>query len=146
MADASEVFRILENADESGAALPARSEGDTVSANQVGVLPCKDSSGNEAKIPLDADGKIPVSLDSVAGTAWNDHGDVAGAKNSDTTVAAYTMTASKKSSDIRFHGSATKATLWKLVHHNNGVDTILDSGVSGPGSFSFHGDLKNIEA
>ena len=106
------------------------------------VWPCKDSTGGEAKIPLTADNRVAVSL-SASGTSKRDSGIATPAGLlTDTDVSVLTLVASEMYQIKVFMGSSLQATLWTLIHDNNGTPDEIARWVTGPGDFNFQSNQE----
>lgn len=148
MADAIEVFTPLQDdITGDGVKWPARKRGDDAAAsgNLAPVTAWRDSSGAYTLPQLTATGAVPVDTGGASGTPADGHATVAGVKDTDTTVVAITLTASADYICQEVLGAATKTTLWKLIHHDNGSDNVLAKFITGAGQPSFGDKLANIK-
>lgn len=145
MAEVDELFNIIgDKTTNAGLPLKGKEEGDAVADHQLPVFPCKDSSGNEAKIPLAVDGGVAISLDP-PGTPVDANGTQTGIVDTDVTVAAITLTTTETYNCISWTGCATRTTLWKLIQHDDGANTTLQEAITGPGAFTFDHMLQKKE-
>ena len=153
MADVNEVFNILaDSSTGAGEAAISRIEGEA-SAAIAGLIgfSFKDSSGNVVLPQLDDQGRLPVTVDPVAGDCYNAHGELAAgsATIAKVTGAEISLTAGKVYHNINATGSCLRTSLFEIVHiDDEGVtdtETILEEFIVGPGQFSFQTDLKCLE-
>lgn len=149
MSDLSEVFNILADSG-TGAGEPAiaRDEGEAPATGLVGFS-FKDSSGNLVLPQLDAQGRILVTQDAVAGTCKYAYGELtAGSVGvfAKITGAEIALTAAKLYTKIGVSGSATHITAIEVVHiDDEGVtdtEVILETFLVGPGQYSFCCELN----
>lgn len=125
--------------------IPLKQEADNTTANTADAIPVmafEDSSGNLTYPALTADGKIPVSQDA-AGTLFPTYGASAtGVVNTIVEVAIRAIGNSESYICSLGSASCTKACKWELVHDDNGSKTVLETLISGPGSFDVKFELK----
>jgi len=142
MADERELFPILENADESGAGIPAGIEGSAAPTTTAPVMGAKDELGNLQYLPL-VGGKIPVETGAVSiGTQLRDSQVVTPvAKNTDTDVVTITLTPSAVYDMSDLVASSFQSCVWKLVHNNDGVEDELCRFVTGSGDLTHSSNL-----
>jgi hypothetical protein len=149
MSDLREVFPILQDsATGAGEAPISRIEGE-VAAGQEGLIgfSFKDSSGNVVLPSLDAQGRLPVVTDAVAGTCHNEYGELA-AGSVGTFVdlteeggASITLTVGKTYTNLGITVSATRTSVYKLIYVDDDggggeTETILGTWIVGPGAFT----------
>jgi len=137
MADEREVFTILED-DVTGAGekLPARQEGDLATAkNGLIGFAYKDQSNNLALPKLTANGAVPVDPGAANQKLFNG-ATITAVINSATDVAKITLDISQTYGCIGVTFSNTFTTLWELVQDNDGVKTVKDSWITGPGQYT----------
>lgn len=142
MSDQRQSFPILEDSAASGGSAPTRTQiGDAMAAKvYVPVVAFQDTNGNAAVVQLTADNKVPVSTEPI-GTRLRNRGiATSAATGSMTTVATIALTATKNYLDHRFLVACRRDCLAQLVFNNNGVKTILDEVILGPGQYSFEMD------
>ena len=145
MSNQREVFTVFEDKSTPGlgVGLPAKQEGDAVADNQVPVFPCKDSSGNEAKIPLTADNKVAVSLAATGMLSRISATVTPGALNTDTDVAVITLTATEKYLIKSNRASSLQPCKWTIIHDDNGTPDEIQAGLRSSGDFAFDHDSDN---
>lgn len=145
MADTAELFRILEDGSSNGVAPRAKAVGDAPSTdNGLMGFSFRDSGGNLVLPQLNASGQLPVTL-GAAGTAVRNSGTATpGALNSDTIVNTIVLTASETYEATMAMASSFQDCLWRLIHHDNGVNNELARFVTGSGDFTHSTDLSNI--
>jgi len=153
MADVNEVFNILaDSATGAGEAAISRIEGEAAAAiaGLIGFA-FKDSSGNVVLPALDSQGRLPVISDAVAGTCYNNHGELSAgsATLAKVTGAEIALTAGKIYTNINVSGSCLRTSLFELVHiDDEGVtdtEVVLEEFIVGPGQFTFQADMKCLE-
>ena len=134
MASQDPLFPILEDANGNGVSPLVKQEGDVVGGNEVAVLAAKDSSGNNAKIPLGSDGRVPVSLAAI-GTKLRQSGKATtGIPGSDVTVVTITLTVDEVYQMEYFNLSCMRECEWRIEHNDNGTPVVLLQGVTNPGA------------
>jgi hypothetical protein len=143
MADVREVFPVLEDGSNVGAALSKSQAGDASSA-KVGLtgFTFRDSSGNLVLPQLTASGKIAVDAGTAAsGTCKADYDTNAGSLTN-VNLGSITLTASKVISDVEAQLSCSRSALAEIVWDDNGAETILGWIMTGPGQFTAHLDIN----
>lgn len=153
MADASEIFNILaDSSTGAGEAAISRIEGEA-SAAIAGLIgfAFKDSSGDVILPSLDAQGRLPVVSDSLAGTCFSEHGELAAGSLTTVKVtgAEIALTVAKTYTNINVSGSCLRTSLFELVHiDDEGVtdtEVILEEFIVGPGQFTYQADMACLE-
>ena len=153
MADINEVFNILaDSSTGAGEAAISRIEGEA-SAAIAGLIgfSFKDSSGDVVLPQLDAQGRLPITGDAVAGACFNAHGELAAGSLTiaKVTGAEITLTAAKVYHAISATGCCLRSSLFEVTHiDDEGVgdtETILEEFIVGPGQFSFQTSLDCLE-
>jgi hypothetical protein len=161
MADIRESFTTLEGASQEGLALRAVQEGDSGASKNGSIgFAFKDDSGNVILPALDASGNVPVSgpltdtelraspvpvtFGSVNGDGLHDRGTIAG-NASLTTVASITLAVDKIYDNLDFVVSCFRDCRFQVILSDNAVETILADAICGPGSFSQHVSLRELE-
>lgn len=104
------------------------------------------TTGNASLASIDAKltNPLPVSFATVTGDGKRVRGTVAG-NASLTTVASLTLTASKIYENIDFIVSCFRDARFQVILSDNAVETIIADALCGPGAFSFHATLREIE-
>lgn len=145
MADLRESFPTLENVLTSeGVALGARAEGDAAAGIQGSIgFAFKDSSGNVVLPQLNSQGQIQVTSE-LAGNGKRARGTVAGS-GTQVTVATLALVAGKKYENLDFVVSCFRDAVFSIIWNDNGVESILADALVGPGQFSFHAKLEELE-
>ena len=118
-------------------------EGDAPPSDILPVLVAKDNSGNLAFIPLNAQGKVPVSFD--FGDEKSANATVLGVLSTQTEVCKITLTADKVYEKLEFLASCTRSVLWQLVQKDDAAETTVAEAITGPGQFSIYSGLKNLK-
>jgi len=153
MADVNEVFNILaDSSTGAGEAAISRIEGEA-SAAIAGLIgfSFKDSSGNVILPQLDAQGRLPVTQDAVAGTCYSEHGELAAGSLTTVKVtgAEIALTAAKVYTAINVSGCCLRTSLFELVHiDDEGVtdtEVVLEEFIVGPGQFTYQADMDCLE-
>jgi hypothetical protein len=153
MADVNEVFNILaDSSTGAGEAAISRIEGEAA-ASIAGLIgfSFKDSSGNVVLPSLDASGRLPVVTDAVAGTCYNEHGELAAGSTTiaKVTGAEITLAAAETYTNISATGCCLRTSLFEVTHiDDEGVgdtETILEEFIVGPGQFSFQTSLHCLD-
>jgi len=138
-------FFIMKKADGSAALQEAAAEGDVLKTIQMAVLPAKDSSGNEAKIPLTSDGRIPVD-DEEPGDPVSDYGTATpSALDTDTDIATVTLTVDKNYRDLSFVLSSRFPCEFRVVQVDDTSETDLLVVNTGSGNLSYCCNPKHLE-
>ncbi len=147
MADLEEVFKITQDSvTGAGEAPVARDEGEAASGHGGLIgFSFKDSSGNVILPALTAAGKIPVDTAAVAGTVIRANATVAGTGGVAADVVTLTLAVNEVYNMADFMGASSRIAKWEIVWNNNGVETVLDVFITGPGQFSFAEEPKNLQ-
>lgn len=171
---ARSVFTIIENAAGDGLPLLGRAIDDANAGNHVPVLGAKNDAGNYRLIPLqsagvapgtdllpvagfrdnsgnlflpqlDANNKLPVSLDD-PGTIIDGY-----AKNATPTadaandVLTLALNNSETYNSIKAILSCNNDCEWEIVHNDNGSETVIAGGLNGPGQVNAPCEFPGIE-
>lgn len=153
MADVNEIFYILaDSATGAGEAAISRIEGEAAAgiAGLIGFS-FKDASGNVVLPSLDAQGRVPVVSDAVAGTCYNEHGELAAgsATIAKVTGAEIALTAGNTYTNISATGCCLRTSLFEVTHiDDEGVtdtETILEEFIVGSGQYSFQTSLNCLD-
>lgn len=145
MADLRESFPTLEDvSSQEGKALGARTEGQAAAAivGSIGFA-FKDASGNVVLPQLNAQGQIQVTSE-LAGNGKKARGTAVGSGTS-VTVATLALVAGKKYENLDFIVSCFRDAVYEIIWNDNGAETILADALVGPGQFSFHGKMEEME-
>jgi len=137
MADARELFTVVEDdSTGEGVKLPARIEGDA-SAAKNGLIgySFKDSSGNVILPQLTVSGAVKTDPGAANQKLFNG-ATIPAVINVATDVAKITLDVSETYGCIGVTFSNTFTTLWELVQDNDGVKTVKDSWITGPGQYT----------
>jgi hypothetical protein len=153
MPDPREVFYVLaDSTSGEGESWISRIEGEASAAIAGGIaFSFKDASGDVVLPQLDAQGRLPVTEEAVAGTCYNEHGELAA--GSATTVkvtgAEIAATVAKVYHNISATGCCLRSSLFEVVHiDDEGVgdtEVILEEFIVGAGQFSFQTSLDCLE-
>jgi len=143
MADVT-AFPILKKANGAAAVQEAAAEGDVLKSVQMAVLVAKDASGNEAKIPLTADGRVPVSQDA-AGTVIKGFGrHTLTALDAFEDVVTLSLTAGEDYICSEFIVSHPFPCEWKIIHNDDGTPVELASVDTGSGNLAMDVQPKSL--
>ena len=139
MSNQRDVTTIVEDKSTSGlgVALKGKVKGDPVADVQLPVYACEDSSGNEAKIPLAADGGVAISTSSIGTKKRNAAIVIPGSLNTDTDIAVITLVAGETYMLEQFEGSSNQPADWKVEHDDNGTPDLLVPGTRNANSNAF---------
>jgi len=172
MADVRESFTTLEGASQEGLALRAVQQGDAVAAKNgslafshqdtsgnakaapikvegnakgdaIPTLPAIDPSNNLQYLKVNAAGQLSVTSEAV-GNALHAHAKIAG-NASLTDIATITLTADKRYENFDFLVACFRDAIFQVVQIDDATETILAEVLCGPGQFSFHGKLEELE-
>ena len=141
MSDVRAPFPSLEDSSQVGQVLRVAQDTVTAAAGINGSIgfAFKDSSGNVVLPQLDAEGKLPVTLDT-AGSILRARGTVTNlAINTPTTVtgASLTLVANAVYVEIGFSVSCRRAALFEVVQLDNVTETVLYDAIVDAGQYSF---------
>ena len=153
MADPREIFYIIaDSSSGEGEAAISRVEGEAAAA-QAGLIgfAFKDSSGNVILPQLDAQNRLPVTSDTVAGVCKNANGEL-GAGSTTTvkvTGAEIALTVAKVYHNISVMGCCLRTSLFELVHIDDegggDIEVILAEFIVGAGQYSFKMAMDCLE-
>lgn len=140
MADIRESFPTLENASGVGVPLSQSNEGDAA-AGKVGSVgfAFKDSDGDLVLPQLDAEGKLPVTMDT-SGTIKRAYGTVAGSA-SEVDVATLALTASKTYIELGISVSCRRGTKFQIKQIDDAATTVLYTVIVDSGQYTMNLNL-----
>lgn len=143
MADKQHLVHTLEDPTLGGVAPAKKSSGDAPGIGS-NVMTYIDNAGNLVFPKLDSAGNIPTAP--ASGVIKEDLGNtLAGNQGTDVQTAVITLTPVTDYKKPRIIVASTKTVLWKLVQHNDTVDTILAEMITGAGHFSLNELFEKIE-
>jgi hypothetical protein len=87
---------------------------------------------------------VPVTFGAVVGDGRRVRGTIAG-NAALTTVASLTLVNSKTYENLDFIVSCFRDTRFQVILSDNAVETVVADALTGPGAFSFHGQLSEGE-
>ena len=161
MADKRPSFASLENGTEEGLALRAIQEGEAVASKNGAIgIAFQDVSGNAALPALDASGNVPVVgpltdtelratpvpvvFGTVTGNGLKVRGTIVG-NAALSTVASLALAVDEIYENLDFIVSCFRDCRFQVIFSDNGAETILADAICGPGAYSFHANLNELE-
>lgn len=144
MSEVRESFPVLENTGTgAGEALASKQEGVAPgSDNGLMALAFKDSSGDLVLPQLDAEGRLPVTLEGV-GVEKSAAGELADGSGSmaDITGASISLTVDKVYGQIKFNVSCFRDAYFNIVWVDDGTPTVIGRARCGSGQYTVSVDL-----
>jgi hypothetical protein len=139
MADPREVFWPLKDENDEGAAAHVIQEGGDPASQDGSIgFAFKDSDGNVILPQLDAEGRLPVTMES-AGTLKRAKGELAAGSLALVAItgAEITLTADKLYTNLAMLCSCRRDSLIQLIQVDDASETVLAEVILGPGQFTF---------
>lgn len=146
MAHEREVFPVLVDASGVGQALTEIKAGDAP-GTKSGLLgfAFRDSAGNVVLPMLNAEGKLPVTMEGAGVPKFGTSDGVVAGSLTPVMVAEVALTVNKTYSKVMAKLSCFREAIVSLVQIDDATETVIGHGIVGPGQYDTHIDLGAAE-